>query len=289
MTDNEVTMNDQFNKVINILKNHPDELDIEDVGNIFTELVENPNLDLLLDMIVTRSIEDRTLFCAYLVDIQRAMEGKGPIEEVIDNFMQVFKRKEPIYKLIIPPYPIKKYEMMVGGLWGAIRESENLPPEEAQKRFLGFIFKNPTFFTIRSLFAVCMGLLNAHEHPETAVILSQLYLVIKAGRKYFVEDEDFKQILFLFHKYPESIDNEALDKIVLHYLKTAKLFDVAEIIAVTRSLKEKLGVVDRLIDFVKSAQSKSLDTRDIEARLMLIYINDPALDGIVKERRKSPS
>lgn len=282
-------MNDQFNKVINILKNHPDELDIEDVGNIFTELVENPNLDLLLDMIVTRSIEDRTLFCAYLVDIQRAMEGKGPIEEVIDNFMQVFKRKEPIYKLIIPPYPIKKYEMMVGGLWGAIRESENLPPEEAQKRFLGFIFKNPTFFTIRSLFAVCMGLLNAHEHPETAVILSQLYLVIKAGRKYFVEDEDFKQILFLFHKYPESIDNEALDKIVLHYLKTAKLFDVAEIIAVTRSLKEKLGVVDRLIDFVKSAQSKSLDTRDIEARLMLIYINDPALDGIVKERRKSPS
>lgn len=283
-------MDDHFNNVLNILKERPLALDFDSIGNIFRELADSANQDLLLDIITTtRSAEDRSLFCTYLLEFQRVMKQKEPrdtdFDQFMENFLIILNKKEPILKLIGIPYP-ENYEKTISKkLDGTFHAILNSAPDDIQPLLIEIFVKNRGCFSIRSLHAITFDLLGSllENDGDKTKLLSEVRSVILMGRGLLTEDDYFKQSLVILNNNFQTLDEESIDEVISCFLASNQKIEIAEMISITRPFLDRLAIFKRLVDTLSDARENSIDTSQIESCLSLLLEEDVKLSGVMDD------
>lgn len=114
-------MDDHFNEALKILKNQPNDLDLIDATAVGLHLISSSDQEKLIDIVSTRSLEDRILIFACLAQIN------ANVNKNINN-----ENKKAAVSISHCLYAMKQRDAKLSDI-------DQISPEDAQKNISGLI------------------------------------------------------------------------------------------------------------------------------------------------------
>lgn len=274
-------MDEHFNNVISILKKHPQYLSYEDVGSTFSEIVNSPNQDMLLDLITTnRPVEDRVLFYTYLLHMRSEVMARDPNNtdflQLLENFLKLLISKDPILNLVVSPYS-KDYQATIVEKLTSLLFDIASKPNELDTLLSNSVKECPDCFSIKSLHAIIWVVFELSVKQSAIAeidAVDSLRAIILQGRTLLPIDEHLNAILSIIKGGSQRFDEVVVREIAGHFIECNNKNDVVEIMSVTRPVQDRVDLLTTIGSLKYKDRSPEYQTK-ILICVGALWKNDP--------------